>query len=442
MRIALTALLLAACGTGASLAACSSSSSGGGGGDDGGADGSQVDGGHEAASADGPAGDAHGDATSGDGASGDGAGGDGGTKGDGASEGSTSDGGSGDAKADGPWYDAGLPDGCAPGPVGEPVDLSCAHLYSDFASKTVYGDVVPYDPGLHLWSDSADKSRWVHLPASTTIDTSDMDEWTFPVGTQFWKEFRLPVTDGGAPQRIETRLLWKVSATTWYRTTYRWSADGTTSATELTGGALNVDGLGYEIPTQDECNSCHKGRKDGVLGFEAVSLSSPGASGLEMKALTTQKLLTVPPPKPLVVPGNAVESAALGYLHANCGTACHSAGGPASFTGFFMRLDVATLGSVQTTSAYTTGWNQTTQSFLIPDAGTSYRIDACDLSSSCVIYRTSRRDGVNGESPGTQMPPLDSHKIDPQGIAAISAWIMESCDAGAAEAGPTDAGGQ
>lgn len=396
--------------------ACSSSSGGDGG--DGGSDASEASA-YEAgkdSTSEGSASDAQGDTSPGDAHPGDG-------------EAGSADGGAGDA-------DAATVDGCAVGASGEFTDLSCAHLYSDWASKAVYGDVVPYDPGLHLWSDGAEKSRWVHLPAGAKIDTTNMDEWLFPIGTQLWKEFSMPVGgDAAAPTRIETRLLWKQAPGTWYRTTYRWSADGTTSATELTGGELDAGGTGYEVPTQDECNSCHNGRVDGVLGFEAVSLASPGATGLNMQALVAQGLLTSPPVANIVIPGNATEQAALGFLHSNCGTACHNSGnGGAAFTGFFMRLDVGTLGTVQSTNAYTTGWNQQTFGFQIFDASVTYRIHACDLPSSCVYYRASRREGVDGTPPGIQMPPIDSHKVDDVDMAAVAAWINQGCDAGAADA--------
>lgn len=425
---ALLGALSILCVASAAPFACGGSSSGGGGGADA-SEGSTFEaGGHDSTS---PA-EAAADAA--DGAS---------ETGEASSGDAAHDGPSGDADAGaGDASDANVVDGCAIGTSGEPLDLSCAHLYSDWATKTVYSDVVPYEPGLHLWSDGAGKTRWIHLPAGSKIDTTNMDEWTFPVGTQIWKEFSLPLADGGAPVRIETRLLWKQGPPpgTWYRTTYRWTADGTSKATELTAGEQNVGGTGYEVPSQDACNSCHNGRIDGVLGFEAVSLASPGAKGLNMQALVAQGLLTSPPAQPLVVPGNATESAALGFLHANCGTACHNSGnGGAVFTGFFMRLDVATLGSVQTTNAYTTGWGKGTFGFQILDAGATYRLKACDLPESAVYFRASRRDGVNGVGTNIQMPPIDTHKVDDVDLAAIAAWIMQGCDGGAP---PGDAGGQ
>lgn len=330
----------------------------------------------------------------------------------------------------------GATDGCALGPAGEATNLSCAHLYSDWSSKTVYPDVVPYDPGLHLWSDGAVKQRWIHLPAGQKIDTTNQDEWTFPVGTQLWKEFRLWLPgDAGAPTRIETRMLWKQAANTWYMTTYRWSDDGESSASELTTGQVGVAGTTYEVPTQTECGECHNGRLDKALGFEAVSLSSAGATGLNMDALVAQDLITAAPTSPITIPGNATESTALAWLHANCGTSCHNSNGYASYTGFFMRLNVADLASVQATDTYKTGWNQKTFGFQIPGASVSYRIHACDTASSCVMYRASRRTGVDGTPYGVQMPPIDSHKVDDADLATVAAWIDQGCDADAGTSG-------
>ncbi len=260
------------------------------------------------------------------------------------------------------------------------------------------------------------------LPSpGTAIDTTNMDEWVFPVGTKFWKQF---VVDNVI---IETRLLHKVAPASWYATTYAWAPDGS-STTELTKGATNVIDAGYEIPSQIKCKQCHQGRADYVLGFEAVSLSSPGASGLPMATLGALHLVTALPASPLTIPGTPVESAALGYLHANCGITCHNSGsGLAGSTGFFMRLNVAQLGSVAATDTVMTGWNIATQGFhSVPD-----RLARCSTQNSCVYFRMSQRDGFGDAGAGTQMPPIDTHLVDPTGVATIAAWINEGCDAGA-----------
>jgi hypothetical protein len=320
---------------------------------------------------------------------------------------------------------------CALGPSGEALELRCAGLYSDWASKTVSADLTAFVPGLQFWSDGAQKTRWIYLPPGQQIDTSNMDEWTFPVGTKFWKEFRVPVGSSTTLTRIETRLIWKSAPSAWYRTTYRWSPDGETSASELITGELDANGGGYEIPDQSQCTTCHGGRLDGVLGFEAVGLSSPGASPLTLAKLASAGTLTNPPSAPPTVPGDAVESAALGWLHMNCGAPCHNRGtGKAADTHFFMRLDVATLATVETTDTYTTGWNVPTMTgFEITDASATYRFHACDIGESAGYYRPSHRDGNPGTPASTQMPPIDTHKVDEAGVAKIAAWINEGCPA-------------
>jgi hypothetical protein len=319
--------------------------------------------------------------------------------------------------------DAGSDAGCTTGSMGEALDLRCTGLYSDWASKTIASDVHAYDPGLHLWSDGADKNRWIQLPPGTQIDSSDMDEWNFPTGTKVWKEFLL----NGQP--IETRLLWKYTDAAWYATVYRWAADQA-SAPELTAGEQNVDDAGYEIPAAQACPDCHKGRIDYVLGFEAVALSSPDASGLTMSALLAANLLTTPPTQPLVIPGDATTSAALGYMHMNCGVSCHNRDtGGATQTAFYARLDVSQLvdGGVRATDLWMSGVNQMSH-FLLPGAAHSVVFAPNDVDASVAYYRMDHRDfPILQDGGGIQMPPIITHKLDDAGLAIVSAWINSGC---------------
>jgi hypothetical protein len=143
--------------------------------------------------------------------------------------------------ADASTTDAPVAEGGCPTDGGIPDDLACTGLYSDFATKTVAADAVPYTPGLVFWSDGAEKTRWIYLPPGSKIDTSNPDDWTFPTGTKIWKQF---VVDGAL---VETRLLWKTDASDWTYLDYRWSSDGG-AATRLDVGETDVNGTTYEIP--------------------------------------------------------------------------------------------------------------------------------------------------------------------------------------------------
>ena len=82
-----------------------------------------------------------------------------------------------------------------------PARLSETGLYDGERPIALARGVRAYVPAHELWSDGAQKLRWIRLPAGTRIDSADMDSWDFPVGTRLWKEF----SRDGRP--IETRLL-------------------------------------------------------------------------------------------------------------------------------------------------------------------------------------------------------------------------------------------
>jgi hypothetical protein len=337
---------------------------------------------------------------------------------------------------------------CATAADGAPPALADTGLYSDFPTTTIAAaaGVHAYDPGLHLFSDGLDKRRFVYLPRGTAITTAGgdpmaggtMDEWLFPVGARLWKEFLMRGT------RIETRFLEKCADGSWMRATYRWSADGQTSATPLTTGALlpntepDANGALYEIPRQDQCAECHAGRVDNVLGFEAVALSwrgdawSPPATidgAPAMSRIAELGWLSQPPAVPIVVPGrDPGERHALGWLHANCGVACHNAGpnALARDTGLSMRLEIATLTSATTTNTWRTavGVPSAFQP-TFPDGGVASgwrRIALGSPETSTLPYRDGTRDN-GGTIVGQQMPPIISHVVDGPDTAIVRAWI-------------------
>ena len=179
-----------------------------------------------------------------------------------------------------------------------------------------------YSPTFALWSDGAEKRRWLWLPPGGVIDTTDPYDWQFPIGTKAWKEF---VRDG---VRVETRLLQRMDDGTWAGVAYRWTDDGSEAQASVEG-ALDAHGTGHDIPEAGVCNACHGGRASHLLGVSAIQLAHDAAPGeVALADLIAEGRLSTSPATMPRVPGNATVSAALGYLHANC-SHCHNQMRPA-----------------------------------------------------------------------------------------------------------------
>jgi len=300
-----------------------------------------------------------------------------------------------------------------------PQHLECTGLYADFASKTVDANALPYTPGLVLWADGATKSRWLYLPPNSQIDDSNLDEWTFPVGTKVWKEFQV------SGQRIETRLFTKTGPTSWLWTTYQWTSDGSDAVRNDTG-AQNVVGT-YEIPSHGECDQCHSGRNDKLLGVEAIALALSAAQGATLDWLETNGKLTQAPPATtasLPEDGTGKAALALGALHIGCGVSCHNENGFAqgNASGYWARLPASAVlsGTAQVTSldTYTTtvGITPTTASYQTYANQGYQRIYAGDASKSLLVVVTNER----GQG---QMPPIVTHVVDPTSVQELEDWI-------------------
>jgi len=303
-----------------------------------------------------------------------------------------------------------------------PKDLRCTGLYGDFAAKKVACGLHEYTPAYTLWSDGAAKRRWVSLPEGQHVDVSDPIDFVYPVGTRFWKEFRVKDATG-ADRLVETRLEVKTDAG-WVYTSYVWSDDQQT-ATQMNNdtGATNVAKTGHDVPTRDQCNECHNGRTDWVLGWDAIMLGK-GASGVTRETLATLGLATDASSLTQTIPGNDVEREALGYLHANCGISCHndkpdSKGGD---SGLRLRLEKDALASVQTTAAYKTGINKAPSlnaklGGLPAIGGAWYDVRPLDPARSLLVVRQTLR-GVD-----SQMPRIATHDVDDAGVQATTAWV-------------------
>jgi hypothetical protein len=289
----------------------------------------------------------------------------------------------------------------------EPERLSATGLFVTASPEALGADVIAYRPRFELWSDGAEKRRWVHLPPGARIDSQDMDAWQFPVGTKFWKEFAV----GGV--RVETRLLHKVgpAPANWVALAYVWNAGGT-DAIATPEGQDDARGTPHDVPSAGKCMGCHGGTPSHVLGFGAIQLAHDApADQVSLARLVGDGRLTKLPPALLRVPGDQTTQQALGYLHANC-SHCHNQDRPPS-TGprcfdprkdFDLSLRVGRLATLETTPVYATAIG----SIVTPG----------DADASTLMVRFG-----SGTFYRPQMPSLGTETVDQDALRVLRAWI-------------------
>jgi hypothetical protein len=314
-----------------------------------------------------------------------------------------------------------------------PAHLRETGLYSDWEHKLVAQDVLTYSPQYPLWSDGAQKRRWIRLPRGKWINAANPDVWSFPVGTQFWKEFQFD-------RRVETRYMRLLADGSWLFAAYFWNEDGTEAVLAPVGGINEchsiTSGVRHNIPSVADCRACHEGGASPVLGFTALQLSpdrdqlAPNAEPLqrdevgyvELGELIRLRLVRRLPVRflqtaPRIHAPTPNARAVLGYLNANCGN-CHNESGPLSTLGMSLAYRLVTAEAGQTPAAVRTtvgvpvftgamgGGEQPLQ-----------RIASGQPDRSAIVQRMSSRHPVR------QMPPLGTKVVDAKALELLNQWI-------------------
>lgn len=313
-----------------------------------------------------------------------------------------------------------------------PERLSDTGLYVAGSHSRVQPDLLAFTPQYPLWSDGADKQRWIRLPPGTPIDASVPDAWQFPAGTRLWKEF------SHAGRRVETRLIERMRDGSWRYATYIWNERGTDA---LLAPARGVTALAvaeapqgrYDVPARADCTGCHEGAAQPVLGFSALQLSpdrDPLAAharaaqpqGPDLKELSSRGLLanlpdTVLQNPPRIAATSPSERAALGYLHANCGH-CHNRSG----NGVPLRMSLAQSAADPKASRV-----QTLTSMLGVEG--RYRSPALPATARLITPADPRHSllalRMRSRQPHLQMPPIGTRITDDEGLALVERWIHQ-----------------
>ncbi|HKO93669.1 MAG TPA: hypothetical protein VJU61_21095 [Polyangiaceae bacterium] len=318
---------------------------------------------------------------------------------------------------------SGAPPGGGAAPYARPeyTTLKDTGIYADLDSRTLAGGLRSFAPSFVLWSDGAEKQRWLALPSSSQIDTSEMNRWQFPIGTRAVKQFSL----NGVP--LETRLVerYGLGRDDYWMGAFVWREDQS-DADFVEAGQEDVLGTAHDAPAQERCLNCHNGEPGRYLGVSALQLSGSeleeGATAPDgrwtLESLAAEQRLSDPPAPGthFAPPGDESTRAALGYLHANCGH-CHNPRGTSwPDTQMLLRLNVEE--SVpEDTGLFQSVVGRPLQ-YYRAEPGT-LRVVPGAPDSSALIQRMEVR------GPKEQMPPLATEEVDAEGVQAVRRWISE-----------------
>ncbi len=271
--------------------------------------------------------------------------------------------------------------------------------------------MIPYDVVAPLWSDGADKERYIALPDDELITLDSNGDFVFPVGSVLMKHFISGST------YIETRLLMH-HASGWAGYSYEWN-DAQTDADLLVGSKdRTVAGLDWHFPSGSECRQCHTLAKHTTLGLEAVQLNkiftypTTGRSANQLDTFEAIALFDTeitpamlePPLAALDDETVSLERRAKSYLHSNC-SHCHL---PAGTGGGNMDMRLATPLAEMNLCGVDA----------IDDLGISgaQRLAPGNPDASVVLLRMERLDEY-------RMPPLASSVVDADATVLIRDWI-------------------
>lgn len=301
-----------------------------------------------------------------------------------------------------------------PGAPSEvPTKLSLTGCVDPAAPATPGKDLIPFDVNSPLWSDGAEKRRWLSVPPGSKIHVRADGDLELPVGSVVMKEFRLQ----GKP--VETRLFVRHVDGDWGGYTYEWADDGSDAYLLNEEKFEMIGGQEWFYPSTAQCLRCHTTQAGRTLGLEIAQLNKTftyphdGQTKNQLVVLEELGLFDRPIGDPALQPrlpdplgAGPVDARARSYLHANCAF-CHRPGAsPRTAHDLQFSTSVA-------------GTNTCNVAPIVSDFGipNSKLIAPGDPSLSILSLRLERLDGM-------RMPPLASSVVDTQGMAVVNGWIQ------------------
>ncbi len=290
--------------------------------------------------------------------------------------------------------------------------------------KTPAPGVRPYHLNTPLFSDYAEKFRFVYVPPGKAARMAGGGLIDWPVGSVLIKSFGYPADlrrpDDGI-RILETRLLIH-RASGWVALPYVWNPDGREAVLKRAGQRLRVswthlDGqtrtISYAVPNANQCKGCHvSGDQITPIGPKARNLND----GHQLQALKRAGLLQGQirglPALPVWNDPNSgsVAARARAYLDVNC-SHCHNRKGPADTSGLWLDWDQpadANLGLYKRPTAAGRG-----------SVGLEFAIKPGAPDQSYLLARMASLE------PGIAMPELGRATVHEEGVALIRRWIAD-----------------
>ncbi|MEZ5680135.1 MAG: SO2930 family diheme c-type cytochrome [Erythrobacter sp.] len=297
---------------------------------------------------------------------------------------------------------------------GLPRTLSAYGFFADAPAQLPGKGVTPYRLNTPLFSDGAEKLRFVYVPAGAKARAQGENLLDLPVGSALIKTFAFE--QDGKRRLIETRVLLN-RADGWLALPYLWNEEQTEAKLAVAGARFDLvtprgEAISYRVPNKNQCKECHG------LDGEVVPIG-PKARNLShewLAAMVDAGHLDAMPADADQLPvweerGSAnLTAAARGYLDVNCAH-CHRPGATASNSGLDLRWeqqDPHAIGIGKRPVAAGRG-----------AGGHLFDVVPGAPDKSILAYRMSTTE------PGVAMPEIGKETVDQDGLALVRKWIEE-----------------
>ncbi len=310
-------------------------------------------------------------------------------------------------------------------------ELSNFNLFEKLSSTSI----IPKSPGIiyelnsSLFTDHARKYRYIYVPENSKIGYTELESFSFPIGTTLVKVFSLPSdTSLDIEEIIEIRLLIKRN-NGWATLVYKWlnefSEGYFTVAGDIIESTISHNGLAnlfdYRIPTFGQCVTCHQNNEGEAhitpIGLKARHLNKKIIfNELEINQLVLwdnlgiidnlpNDLSTIDTAPDWKDTSKDLQNRAKAYLDINCAH-CHTEGGSGALSGLRMEYWRKAIDYSHGVCNESQGWR--VGGFDIwPGRG--------DLSHIPLrITLTAAKD---------RMPPIGRSLVDEEAAQLISDWI-------------------